>query len=406
MKIENEVGNVQLMQKINRLKVLELIRSEESISRTGISKLTGLSSSSVTNIVSHLIERKLVIEMGTIESGEVGRKATNLLFNHSAYGIIAINIEASRMGIALTDLAGNVYFEKEILLDHPRDDNEILNIIKIEVEKLKKNKNNYFAEEIISIGIAVSGLVKEEGEVVLSIDMKWKEILLRDKIESIFSLPVYVQNSLKTKAIWAIREYLKVGEKNVIFIDFKTGIGIISIYENKINEAVSGEFGHTTVNKDGVLCYCGNRGCLETISSSDYVISACRSRLRNNKCLILKEIIEQEAREIDFQMVQNAMDKGDKDVADILAECGEYIGIGIANIINVFNPNRIIIDENSLLKSDYVYNIVLREANKRAFDYFTSNLKYEKIDIGYTEILQGISLFTVNKLFELSGSIL
>ncbi len=406
MKIKNEVGNVQLMQKINRLKVLEFIRSECNISRANISKLTGLSPSSVTNIVSHLLEIKLVIETGTIDLGEVGRKATNLRFNYAAYGIISVNIEALKLEIALTDLIGNIFYIKEILFDRLMKDFEILNIIKEETFYLLNHKNKYLDAEIAGMGIAVSGLVKEESEIVLSINMKWKELFLKEQFENIFHLPVYIQNISKSKAIWAIRKYLNEDGKNVVFIDFKTGIGIISIYEHKIIEAVAGEFGHTTVKKDGPLCFCGNRGCLETISSSDYAINECRELLSNGKCIILKEIMYMGEKELNFDTLMEAFNKGDVDVTEVLMECGEYLGIGIANVINVFNPKRIIIDENDMLKSEFVYDIVIKEANKRAFDFFTSNLKFEKVDIKHTEIMQGISLYVVKKLFELSGTIL
>lgn len=406
MKIENEIGNVQLMQKINRQKVLECIRVAGSISRASLAKSTGLSPSSVTNIVSYLLEKKLVIETGTIESGDVGRKATNLRFNHSHYSIISIYIESTKLEIAYTDLIGNVVYIKETLFDRLMKESEILDLIRKETFHLIKQKNKYLDAEIIGMGIAISGLVQEEGGILLSTNMRWKETFFKKQFEDIFNLPVYIQNVSKTKAIWTIREYIKEDEKNVVFIDFKAGIGIISIYEHKVIEAVTGEFGHTTVIKDGPLCFCGNSGCLETVSSSDYAISKCLELLKDNKCKILKKIIDIEKKELDFDMLVDAFNKGDDCVKELFIECGEYIGIGIANIINTFNPQKIIIDGNGMLKSQFIYETAIKEAKKRAFEFFTSNLKFEKIDIGLTETMQGISLYVVNKLFDISGSII
>ena len=133
MKIDNAVGNVQLMQKINRLKVFDVIRQKGPLARPEISRITGLSSSSITNIVTHLLEKNLVAEVGTVETKEVGRKATLIKFNPSAMKVISIDIESSNVYLALTDLGGEIIDIKDIPINRLAKDFEIMNLIKREI---------------------------------------------------------------------------------------------------------------------------------------------------------------------------------------------------------------------------------------------------------------------------------
>ena len=107
LQLNNAVGNVQLMQKINRLKVLNFIRQKGEVARPEIAKNTGLSPSSITNIVTYLIDKNLYGSR-KVNSKEVGRKAVLIRFNPAAANIISVNIEISGIDIAFTDLDGSI----------------------------------------------------------------------------------------------------------------------------------------------------------------------------------------------------------------------------------------------------------------------------------------------------------
>lgn len=110
-----------------------------------------------------------------------------------------------------------------------------------------------------------------------------------------------------------------------------------------------------------------------------------------------------EKRNLDYDVILEAFKKGDTDVSDIMRECGEYLGIGLANLINIFNPQRIIINGDILLKCGYIYETAVSEANGRAHEQFIKDIKFEKIDIGAEEAVKGVSLYVADKLFDLSG---
>lgn len=402
MKIHNTVGNVQLMQKINRIKVLDCIRQKGMVARPEIARITGLSPSSITNIVSYLLEKKLVVEVGHVDSNEVGRKATLLKFNPSASNIIAINVEVSVINIALTDLDGNIIKKKEILLDRIAKDYEILNIIKKDINTLLDESKKLSNSEISGIGVAVPGLVENEDR-VLSSSLRWRGLSLKEYFENNFNLPSYVQNSSRTKAISELRNNIDELEKNIIFLDLDMGVGIINFYEGKINEAVIGELGHTSVKKDGPVCFCGNRGCLEVMCSVEAVVNQCSELLQIGKCAVLQNMLNEKNLPLSYDILLEAFENGDNDVSKVFKECGEYLGLGIANIINVFNPQRIIINGDVLLTSDFIYQTAVKEANKRAYEQFTKDLKYEKVNIGVEQSIKGVSLYVTDRLFDLAG---
>lgn len=403
MKIDNEIGNVQLMQKINRLKVLDYIRHMGPAARPEVAKMTGLSPSSITNIVTHLLEKNLVVEIGPVDSKEVGRKATLIKFNPSALNIVSINIEPSCVDIALTDLAGEIIRNKDLPLNRLIRDYEILNLIKKEIGAIIEDGRKLTGVDIAGIGIAVSGIVEDDDRLVISSSLRWKGLSLKEYFETSFHLPVYVQNNSRTKALWELKTRKNAVEKNIVFLDLTMGVGIINFYEQKINHAVIGEFGHTTVKKDGPLCFCGNRGCLEMMCSVDAVVNQCCELLKQGRCGALAGILKKKGMPLSYQAILEAFDNGDRDVHGVLKECGEYLGIGLANIINIFNPQRIIINGDMLLTSDFIYETAVSEANSRANEQFIKELEYEKVNIGMEEAVKGVALYVSDRYFELSG---
>lgn len=405
MKIVNEIGNVQLMQKINRIKVLECIILKGPVARPEISKQTGLSLSSITNIVTYLLDKGLVAETGTVDSKDVGRKATLIRFNPSTFNVISVNIETNKIDMALTDLSGEILELRQITVGRLMKDYEILNAVKKEVSQLIDNGSQHGAD-VAGIGIGVSGLVQESGILAISSSMRWKGLSIKEQFENTFHIPVYIQNNSRTKALWALRSYIGDEDRNVIFLDLTMGVGIISFFENKINEAVKGEFGHTTVKKDGPLCFCGNHGCLEIMCSVDTVVNSCSELLEQGKCKVLAEMLSERKTALDYDMILEAFEKGDEDVRQPLSECGQYLGIGIGNLINIFNPQRLIINGDVLLKSEFIYETAIKEASSRAYEQFLADMKYQKVEIGDRESIKGVSLYVTDKLFELSSTII
>ncbi len=390
----NSVGNVQLIQRINRVKVLDYIRKYGPAARTRVAEQTNLSLSSITNITNYLLGRGLVSQGETITSKNAGRRASLIEFNASAMQIVAVNVEPDGVELALSDLDGKALITRRIVPERFHDADCVLGEIEAEIRELLTDAKNP-----VAIGIAVNGHVEGARGIVTSSTMRWKGVRVGEFFKKRFDgLYVYVTNNSKTKARWQIKRLGEAAADNLIFLDLTSGVGIISFYGGKLNEAVAGELGHTTVMKDGPLCFCGNRGCLELVCSVEYILSRCREAHEAGGCKWMEGI-----EKLKFSDAVAAFEQGDEQVRDIFRECAEYLGIAIANIISIFEPKIIVINGDKLTRCDFIYQTARDEAEKRAYAMSITPNRYERVEISAEQALAGAAQYVADCLFALDG---
>ncbi len=382
--MKKQVGNVQLMQKMNRLKVLNYIRNNPLVARPMVAEATGLSLSSITNIVSYLMKKKLISEKGLEKAERIGRKGILLEFNSRAYNFICVNLELSFMTVTLTDLEGKIKKKKEIELNG-QTPKFILEVLKDEIKKIKEKEK----EKILGIGIAISGLVINNGRYILSSSFKWKSINIKDELEGFTGLPVLIENTSIIKAAWQFYNKEQRDLDSMIFVDLEGGIGAVSYYKGLINRSVIGEIGHTTIEKNGPKCFCGNYGCLEAMCSVERIVSQYQEQSKDKK--------------IDYNDFIKKFYSGDENAKKIIKECGEYLGIGLANLINVFYAELVIINGGEYYKCDEVIKIALECLRKRAYPVLTENLGINQVNVKIEEAIKGMAIILCQNIFDISN---
>ena len=387
-----QVGNVQLMQKINRNKVVSLIRSNGPIARPAIAHETGLSMSSVTNLVLYLISQGLVKEVGTEDSGRVGRKAALLRFAPEAYQLVCVTLDPTAIHAALTDLDGNPQQAVAVKLNAMNRE-YALEILREEVRKLLEA-----GDRVRGIGVGVAGLVLEGTGRVWSSSLRWEETNIAQELAFRPEVPVLVENISRTKAMYLARQRDGFGLENSVFVDLDMGIGMVQVCDKKICSSVMGEIGHTTVERDGELCFCGNRGCLEAMCSPDRILRLVREKLESGECPVLRKGLNgRDFKELTIQDVESAQFQGDRDVLEILRDCGEYLGIGLGNIINLFHPRQIILSGEI---SEPIYQTAVSGARARAYRKFVDGLILSRKAISSEESIQGVAAFVTERLLD------
>lgn len=388
MSYENgPVGNVQLMKKMNRLKVLNYIREKHEVSRPEISKYTGLSPSSVTNIVNYLMGRKLVCEGGRVPSKDAGRKAALIMFNSKAFTILGVNIDQNAVTVALTDLNGGIMEKEKLDLPQKPSSDDIFSTVKRGIDGMMDNKSS---QNMVAAGIALSGLVLEDGRMEISTTFELRSLPFKEYFERVYKMPVYVQNNSRTKALGVLDQIGGTDDDRIVFLDLVSGVGMVSIENMKINDSIVGEIGHTTVEKDGPKCFCGNRGCLEVMLSMDYILSK------------YKEICgEGDNRNINYDHFIQALNHKDEKALKVVKNTGEYLGIGMANIINLFYPHKIVIDSREILQWKSLYKRAITVAKERAYTHFVRDLEFIKVMVDDDTAIKGISLYVADKVFDL-----
>ena len=373
------VGNVRFMQRINREKVLSYVRKNSPVSRNELSKVTGLSLSSITNIVNFFMDANLVTETGRIKNEGAGRKAVMIEFNAGAMSLIAINIETDAAIVSLTDLSGGVIRSENVAVSRLDSADAVLSAIEKTVLSMMSENDN-----VKAIGFAVSGHVSADGKVSSS-TMRWDRVDVKGRFEKSTGLLVYVANNTKTKGLWTIRALNDVKHDNIVFLDMSSeGIGIINAYGGEINNAVAGEFGHTVVTGGEHRCFCGNVGCLESVCNVSYIES--RYKELSGEAAAISEI-------------RKRAGSGNKLARQVVDEACGYMSAAIINIIMIFEPDLIIVNASELFEIDALYNEALDRAVAHTSKLAMKKPDFRKVNIASDQSAQGAAQIAADELF-------
>lgn len=379
------IGNSQHIQKMNRLKVLNFIRNNPDTSRPVISRETGLALSSITNITSYLLGAGLLTESGTEEASRVGRKSTLLRFNAERYSLVCISFEPKNIYVAHTDLNGNIAEKICIESDNTLPEKSI----GLLTERLLEMINRIGKDKILAIGISVSGLVLDGGRFVASTSLRWKEFDIKAIVEKETGLPAFPENSSMLKAVWYFCCEKHAEYKNMVLVDLKNGIGSCQYYKGSINRAMLGEIGHTTVESNGEPCFCGNRGCLEAMCSTGRITELYKKYSGYENA--------------DFDYVTGRFYLKDDDAVKAVTECGKYLGIGLANIVNMCKPSLVAINMGSFEKLPEITAIAEEEMRKRVYPALLEDFVIEKISVDYEQAVKGAAFNMCDRLFDMSA---
>lgn len=348
-------GDQQLIKKMNKTIVLDTIRQRQPLSRADISAAIGLNKATVSSLVSELIDSQLVTEIGPGESSG-GRKPTLLLFNRSAGYAVGIDIRVNDLLAVLVDLEGHVLQEKTVQLADFTPDHVLEQIRKTIRQFSKKLPESPYG--IVGIGIGVPGLVDDTSRVVSAPNLDWNQVDLYESLASEFGANLHIDNEANAGAIGEKLYGAGREAQNLIYLSIGIGIGSGIIVGGELYRGTSnfsGEVGHMTVAENGPLCRCGNRGCWETLASEKALLDRA-AKLWNDSHPDLEEII---------QLARG----GEPKAIQLLNEIGAQLGVGLANLVNILNPELIVIGNRLSLAGDLLQDAMLRTIENRSLSY-------------------------------------
>ncbi|MGG3454480.1 MULTISPECIES: ROK family protein [Paenibacillus] len=348
-------GDQQLIKKMNKTIVLDTIRQRQPLSRADISAAIGLNKATVSSLVSELIDSQLVTEIGPGESSG-GRKPTLLLFNRSAGYAVGIDIRVNDLLAVLVDLEGHVLLEKTVALADFTPDHVVEQIRKTIRQFSKKLPESPYG--IVGIGIGVPGLVDDKSRVVSAPNLDWNQVDLYIPLASEFGANLHIDNEANAGAIGEKLYGAGREAQNLIYLSIGIGIGSGIIVGGELYRGTSnfsGEVGHMTVSENGPLCRCGNRGCWETLASEKALLDRA-AKLWSDSHPDLEGIIRL-ARDGEPRAVQ------------LLNEIGAQLGVGLANLVNILNPELIVIGNRLSLAGDLLQDAMLRTIENRSLSY-------------------------------------
>ncbi len=382
------IGSKNLIKNINKGLVIKEIRKHGPLSRTEVSNNLNLGLSTVTKICDQLLEEDLIHEIGEGESTG-GRKPINLVFNN-AYGyIIGIKIENQRVLFALTDLEPVILHTETYNFPRKAPFSTVYELILRGIDTLCKNIENKKGQ-LLGIGIAISGIVNHlEGELISSTLLGWGNINFKKNLEEKYGVSIYLDNDVNCYTL--AQKWLGKGRANSDFIcvTIGEGIGAGVIINNRLYRGYlggTGEVGHMIINVGGNQCYCGQRGCLETYASEDYIINYVKGR--TGKEYTIEEIISR------------AYDN-DNDCIQAISSAGENIGYGLINVIMHYNPEKIILGGKGLKEKDFIIPRIEETMNNNWFKRIGVDTKLEIDSLGNENFLLGASIVVLSALLEI-----
>lgn len=252
--------------------------------------------------------------------------------------------------------------------------------------------------QIESICIASAGIIDmNKGVVTASPNLPgWHNVPLRNKIKEHFGINTYLINDASAAALG---EYtLGAGKNcnNVIFVTVGTGIGGGIIVKGKLYLGASGsagEIGHMTIKAKGPRCYCGNRGCLETFASGTAIAREAIRLIGEGKISSITGMVSNKIENITAKEVSLAAHEGDTLAKSIVLKAAAYLGIGIANLTNIFNPDMIIIGGSVSKMGELLFRPVRQQVSKKAFGLPTDAVSIVPSKLGDDAGLIGAAIF-------------
>lgn len=321
-------GSKELIRDINSNLVLESIINSSPISRATISKNLGLTKATISAIVQDLINKNLVIEIGSDDTS-LGRKPILLSFNKQAGYAICVDIGVETVNALISDLQGENCRLKQVKT--PKNPDSLINEIIVLIEALLKDteKTPY---GLVGITLGIHG-VTTNNEITFTPYYDLTQLHLPQKLFDYFNIPVFVENEANLSVI---------GEKtfmydypNIANISVHSGIGLGLMVNNQLYTGFSGhagEFGHTIIEIDGRTCPCGNHGCLEQYISER---------------VLLQEFADIKGLDhVEFDYFSSMYQTGDVDAMNIIQKFVKYMTVCVNNILNAYNPDIIIINSS------------------------------------------------------------
>lgn len=375
-------GDQHLIKKINTSLVLETINRHAPLSRAKVAEMTKLNKGTVSNLVNELIENHLVYEIGTGESSG-GRKPVMLLFNKEAGYAIGVDLGVDYILTVLTNLHGEIVQESTEALaskSFPSAMKQVKAAIEAMIKQAPPSPHG-----IVGIGVGVPGIVDEEGTVLFAPHLQWSDANVKRHLEAHFPYPVYVDNEANAGAIGEKKAGAGKDAANLVYISVGTGIGTGTIINGALFRGASGfsgEMGHMTIEAFGKPCACGNRGCWELYASESALLGLAEERFAEREDANLDALLRR-------------AEQGDETAIKLFRQIGSYLGIGIANIVNIFNPELIIVGNRMTKAERWLRPAIQNTLDRRSLPFHRRHAALDFSQLGVRSCALGAADFAV-----------
>ncbi|MFF3445057.1 ROK family protein [Streptosporangium sp. NPDC002721] len=391
-----------MMRQTNLSLILRHLRDHASQSRADIAEATGLHRATVSNLVSQLIDRRLVREIDTEHVGAIGRPRRPLALHGTHVGALGLEINVDHISVHGSDLGGRVLVEHRTGFDAmaggPDRALRVLGGMALEaVEEMRR------AEAVpAGIGVAVPGLVDvAHGVVTFAPNLGWRDLPLAARLSAAlgpWSVPVSVGNDANLAAVAEHTSGVAAGTPHLVYLTGDVGVGggiFVDGRPLRGADGFSGEVGHLPVDPGGARCGCGRHGCWETkVGLAALVRTAMPEQAGQPADLPVSGPEEHATR------IATGLAAGDRRMTDAVAQIGRWLGLGGSILANLFNPRVIVVGGYFATLAEWLLPHAQAELERLVVAGSASRCRFVASDLGFGAASRGAASMVVNRLLD------
>lgn len=354
---EAQLSGQQKKRFLAKKHLINQLHNNGSLSGVEISRFLNLSIPTTQAYINELITEEFIEYLGKGES--IGGRRPNMygLVKNAVY-ILAIDISQTSVKFSIfNNQMENISGLSRHTLQLSADTSIINQIHELAKALLKKHAID--ETKIMGIGVNIPGLVDSYSGVSYSY-LNDSDISIQNIIANKFNLPVFIENDSKARALAERMHGSAKDLRDALVIQLDWGVGMGMILNGKLyrgNSGFSGEFSHTLIEEDGLLCTCGKRGCLETIASGRAMVQQATVAMKESENTILHQVAAIKG-QLTHEDIVNAAKKGDQLAIGLINDMGQKLGKGISYLIQILNPETIILGGAIAQAKEYLLNPV------------------------------------------------
>jgi N-acetylglucosamine repressor len=396
------LNNIERRKHIQKLKIVKHLYVKGAKTNADICSRFGISSPTSIAILNELVAEGLVEKQGRGKSLG-GRKPELYGLCDGSLFVLSIHSEKFKTRMAIFDnnnhvISGIHTFDIELsedlsALTHVCERaQELLQASGIELKKL------------VGVGISMPGLVaSKEGNNHTYLLTAGEPESLQQLLERQFGKPVFIQNDAKSAALAEYRFGLAHGQRDVLVLSMDWGIGMGIILDGKLRSGAlgfAGEFGHIPLVDGGALCHCGKRGCLETVASGSAIVRLAKAGLAAGQRTLLRQLSAEEIDQLQPEQVYEAAQQGDQFAINTLAEVGTNLGKGVAILIQLFNPELIILGGKIAQAKQFIFPAIQQAINTYCMAQLREKTTIVVSELGDDAVILGSVATVMENIFE------
>jgi len=399
--------NLESVKANNRSSILKLLNEQGPTSRKDLAQALGLTPASVTQNCSDLISAGILCEEGEVrDSNRVGRRKILVGINYSCRYVLSVCIELGTTCITLSDLRGNNRSSRSLKTDASVPPFDFLQNVAQECLSLIQNAG-ISKDMILGVGVSIPGLVDREKGISRSAYRIWeKPVDVRGVLSQYLDFPILLDNNVNAFAKAELLFGVSREKENLLFMKWGPGVGSAIVVHNQLYESrfsKEGELGHVTIEKNGKLCRCGRRGCLETIANIHAIANQISEACSAEEMPVLHDLVGGDVTHIRGRNIEwwfHAQDNGFWRVMDRIVD---QVARTLSNSVTIFAPDAVVLYGQVFqlpgVKERFLQRYAEYDPNYNP-EYLTMSTLSDKIDyIGPLAVV-------VNELFLSPGGIL